>query len=138
MPNNQSNANPKTAEFLADPRKEAFIQFLAKPRPFRGKSQRDFAKDLQVSPQTLSEWKRTEGFMDEVVKRVKENTKDDAADIVAGLAGRARRGDPAAVKLWMQYVLGWSERINHEASFAQNIVYTIRRAGDSNEVSLPG
>ncbi len=133
----QPKVKANSPEFLTDPRKEAFIQFLSKPKPFRGKSQRDFAKSLQVTPQTLSEWKRLEGFTDELIRRVRENTKEDIADVLCGLTERAKRGDPAAVKLWMQYSLGWSEKINHEAKFAQEVVYTIRRAGDTDEINVP-
>ena len=133
----QTKVKVNSPEFLTDPRKEAFIQFLSKPKPYRGKSQRDFAKSLQVTPQTLSEWKRLEGFTDELIKRVRENTKEDIADVLRGLTERAKRGDPAAVKLWLQYALSWSEKVNHEAKFAREIKYTIRRGGDGNEVSLP-
>ncbi len=105
---------PNSPEFLSDPRKVAFLDFLATPKQERGLMQKEFAEKIQVSEQTLSEWKKLDGFQEELIKLVRKNSLSQASDIINGLAMKAATGDAPAAKLWMQIVLGWSEKTTHQ------------------------
>lgn len=115
-------------EFLSDPRKVEFLDFLAAPKTLRGMTQQEFAQKIQVSAQTLSEWKKLDGFMEELLRKIRNNAKDDAADIVGALADKAKKGDPSAIKLWLQFAVGWSEKLSHQIQEKQQITYVIKRA----------
>ena len=110
----QQLINQNSLEFLADPRKVAFLDFLAIPKQERGLTQKEFAKKIQVSEQTLCEWKKLDGFQNELIKLVRSYTVSQTSEIISGLAKKAAGGDAAAAKLWFQFVLGWSEKTTHQ------------------------
>lgn len=124
MPTNHKTNSP---ELLQDARKVAFLDFLAIPRSLRKNDQKDFAREIQVTPQTLSEWKKLPGFTDELTRRIRENAKNDAADVIQALGKRAKSGDPTAIKLWMQYVMGWTEKTVHQVDNPVRIIH-VRQA----------
>lgn len=123
MPNSTSS---KILEVLQDSRKVRFLEFLAKPKQDRGRTQQEFAKEIQVSPQTLSEWKKDAGLQSELVKMIKRKSVYRAPEILAGLEKKALRGDAHAVRLWFQFALGWSEKRSIAIEGAQNPVRVIK------------
>jgi len=84
---------------------EEFIRFCATPRVLREiKTQRDFAKKFGVSEDTLTDWKKSFGFLEKVRQIILDNEKDKLSDVINGLYREAVRGNPSAVRLWLQYV----------------------------------
>ena len=91
---------------------EQFILWVATPKQLRvPKTQRELAIDFGVGEDTLSEWKNRPDFTKKVAVKVKEFSKDKTTDVVHALYSRIlRNGDPAAVRLWLQYVEGWADK----------------------------
>lgn len=83
---------------------EQFIEWTAMPAQIREpKLQSELAAKLKVDPATLSDWKRRDGFWDDVTKQIRLWAKDRTPAVVDALAKRAiKTGDPAAAKLWLQ------------------------------------
>jgi hypothetical protein len=113
---------------MAAPRKDAeklqFINWLSLPSDSRRpKTQKELAQQLRVTADTLSEWKQQPEVKAEVRKRVDERSKDDHPDVLQAIAKAAKRGNPQAQKLWLQYNLGWSETQRHEIESHQTIIY---------------
>lgn len=106
--------HPNLPEFLSDPNKVAFLDFLAIPKQERGLTQKEFADKIQVSEQTLCEWKKLDGFQEQLIKLVRKYTISQTSEIISGLAAKAATGDASAAKLWFQFVLGWSEKTTHQ------------------------
>lgn len=79
---------------------QQFIAWLALPKAQRKpKLQRDYAKLIGVDEGTLSDWKRLPGFMDDVNALARELVKDDIAEILGVIRGRAKKGDLAFVNM---------------------------------------
>jgi hypothetical protein len=82
-----------------------FIKFCATPRILRKiKTQREFAKKFGVSEDTLTDWKKTPGFLAVVRQIILEREQERLSDVIEGLYREARKGNPSAVRLWLQYV----------------------------------
>lgn len=80
--------------------KAEFIKFLANPN--RDKSQRDWAKEKGVDKSTLSEWKKQGWFKEALVKEVESVLGDDLPEIYAALKAKAKKGDIAAISLYLK------------------------------------
>lgn len=91
---------------------EQFILWVATPKQLRvPKTQHELARDFGVGEDTLSEWKNRFDFTKKVADKVKEFSKDKTTDVIHALYSRIlRNGDPAAVRLWLQYVEGWADK----------------------------
>lgn len=82
-----------------------FVQFCATPRVLREiKTQREFAKKFGVSEDTLTDWKRTPGFLDMVRQLILKREQEGLSDVIEALHRKAKSGDPGAIRLWLQYV----------------------------------
>lgn len=96
---------------------EAFCEWSAKPTPMRdGKYLKDFALKWGVSVPTLVDWKKKQEFWERVAEWRINWARDKTSDVVHGLFKRAStRGEAAEVKLWMQLIEDWSERVTQTA-----------------------
>jgi len=92
---------------------EAFCEWAAKPTPLKSeKTMQAFAKLWDVTPETLSRWKKRQDFWEKVAEWRITWAKDKTSDVVHGLFKRAAtRGEAAEVKLWMQLIEDWSEKV---------------------------
>lgn len=80
------------------------------------KDQNEFAKQWNVSPDTLTNWKRTPGFWDKVTVERKESWgREKTSNVLHSLLTRClRNGDPVAIRLWLEHVEGWNPKIRVE------------------------
>ena len=82
-----------------------FVQFCAMPRVLREiKTQREFAQKFEISEDTLTDWKRTPGFLNMVRQLILEREQEGLSDVINALYKQAKKGKPGAAKLWLQYV----------------------------------
>lgn len=97
---------------IQDPLKlQAFIDWIAIPKVAREpKNYKDFAKQIGVNQDTLTDWKHLIGFWQEVQKEQKEYFKEETTEVLSGLLQRAKTGKAPEVKLFLQYFEGFSEK----------------------------
>lgn len=93
---------------------EKFVVWTALPGPLREpQTQKDLAVVLGVPEATLSDWKKREGFWEEVMKNVKDWARDKTPNVVMGLYRRAvKTGDAKAATLWIKWLHDWQEKID--------------------------
>ena len=91
-----------------------FVEWLSLPEELREpKTQKEFGKDHGIHQTTLSRWKANRVFQDRVVATVKGNLALSMPKYMANLEKLASRDDIvglAAIKLFVLYAAGWSER----------------------------
>ena len=108
---------------------QEFIIWMALPEPLRNpKTQRELAKNFGVGEDTLSEWKRRDGFWDEATKRRKEWGRERTPNVILGLYRKAvRDGNAAEVKLWLEYIEGYigKQAIEHRDDSLTNLLLEI-------------
>ena len=117
--NNAPDRGANSRQFSPGAKKDAerllFIDWLALPAAERvPRTQRELAQKLGVEPATLSDWKRSPELWQEVRHRVDERVKEHHADVLSALVKEAKQGDVQAMKLYLQYVQGWTEKQRHE------------------------
>lgn len=84
---------------------EEFIRFSATPRFLRKiKTQRDFAKKFGVNEDTLTDWKKLPGFRERIHQIIIEREQEIISEVIDALREKAQSGNPAAIRLWLQYV----------------------------------
>jgi hypothetical protein len=84
MPNDAKNWTPDQLRFMA---------WLAVPKAERTpKLQRDLAKEIGVDESTLSDWKKLEGFRDEINKLARELLKNDVPEVYGTIRKFAKQG----------------------------------------------
>ena len=81
-----------------------FIEWIGLPVAEREpKEQKQFALKVGVGPQQLSGWKNEEGFWETVrIERLKW-AQNKTSNVLLGLYGSALKGNPNAVKLFLEY-----------------------------------
>jgi hypothetical protein len=121
-----TNTTLNSSELLSDIRKVEYLSFLATAKQDRGKTQKEFAKEIQVSEQTLCEWKKAPGFQEELLRRVREQTACKASDITGALEKKALSGDVAAIRLWLEFAYGWSRGTASRELAAQQVFNIVR------------
>lgn len=91
---------------------EQFILWISLPKELREpKTQIELSKHFGVGQDTLSEWKKQNGFWDKVSEQRKEWSKEKTSDIINSLYKNIlQTGNAAEVKLWFQIMEDWSER----------------------------
>lgn len=101
----QSPGNKKEAEYLQ------FIKWVALPEPLREpRTQKELAVVLRVDESSLSDWKKRDGFWDEVKKELRTWSKEKTPNVIMGLYRKAvRDGTAQEAKLWLQYIEDWIE-----------------------------
>ncbi len=83
---------------------QEFVEWIAQPAKLRDpKDQIGLAQKLGVDNATLSDWKKVEGFWDEVRKLRKDWVQDKVSNILLGVYSKALKGDVNAAKLLMEY-----------------------------------
>lgn len=89
-----------------------FIEWNATPREINKiKTQGEFAKSIGVHADTLTDWKRLEGFWNEVGLKRNHVFRSFSTEIVNALAKRAMSGYAKEVELWLKLFEGHSD--NH-------------------------
>lgn len=108
---------------VQDPLKlQAFIYWIMLPKKLREpKTHGAFAKKIGVSQDTLTDWKRLPKFWREVQQEQQGHFRERAAEVLHGLTERAIGGNPSAIKLYLQYVLGWSEKYTFEEDIPRTL-----------------
>jgi len=102
---------PKIEEIRKQAEFWRFIKWISLPADLREpKTQKELAKELEVDYATLSDWKKVEGFWEEVRKLRKEWIQDKVSNILLGVYGKALKGDVNAAKLLLEYAGEFIER----------------------------
>lgn len=100
---------------LREPQKyDRFIEFMGVPRPFRQrrfgfKNEGEFARIYGLEHATLSRWKKRKSYKKRVSEECFEWLVEQEPLIYAGMAKGSAEGNPAMVKLYLQYVKKWQE-----------------------------
>ena len=90
-----------------------FQEWLALPKRLREpKTQRELAKVIGVGEDTLSDWKRFDGFVDAVNVIARRYLKESMPAILDAIATKATKGDMPAAKLALQVTDMLQETIN--------------------------
>lgn len=90
---------------------QAFIGWIALPKAARlPKTNKELAKKIGVSQDTLTDWKRLTGFWKEVQQEQESYFRGQTADVLHALLEKAKTGRAAEVKLYLQYFDGFSEK----------------------------
>ena len=90
---------------------DQFVLWTATPEPLREpQTQRKLAEKFGVGNDTLSEWKQREGFWEQVHRELRTWSKDRTPNVIYALYNKAKSGGAAEVKLWLQYIDGFSEK----------------------------
>lgn len=93
------------------------VEWMALPSQFRKpKTLKDFCKKYDLDMQSVNIWKKDDDFIKEVQNLRKKNLIEQSGDVLDALTERAKKGDPAAVKLYFQYVENFMEGSKHEVS----------------------
>lgn len=100
------NSKPSKIDF------EYFAKWVATPRPFREiKSQKDLAKEYGIAEETLSRWKKRDGFWDIVSEEIRDWAKDKTPTVIQALyQGIIKDRKAPEIKLWLQYIEKWIEK----------------------------
>ncbi|KKU22508.1 MAG: hypothetical protein UX31_C0001G0026 [Candidatus Nomurabacteria bacterium GW2011_GWA1_46_11] len=122
----QENLNPKatladTAGTDASPRHateyQQYIEWMALPIKEREpKTQKELAVQFGLSEWTLSQWKDRQGFWPAVEGVRKNWGKSKTPEVLSSLYRKALTGNAAEVKLWLQYMEGYSEKVKSEVT----------------------
>lgn len=92
-----------------------FVRWIATPEPLRQPgTQGEFQQLHKVSHQTLANWKNDPNFWGDVERELQNWGRERTPNVILGLYARAsRKGDPFAVKLWLEYIQKWVEKTKH-------------------------
>ena len=81
-----------------------FVDWMTLPTDLRvPKTQEKLAQELGVDSATLSDWKKVDGFWNEVRKRRKNWIQEKMSNVLLGVYSKALKGDTLAAKLLMEY-----------------------------------
>jgi hypothetical protein len=111
------NKPPKSAEGLMKPTTyEEFIYWIATPDQYRNPStQKQFALKWKVNEDTLTDWKRRDGFYDEVRKNVRIYGRDHLAVCTSALITNIlKKGNGQDFKAFVEYVDEFNPKIRLE------------------------
>ena len=124
----ETKALTKPAEF------NQFVQWISVPEHLRElKTQGDFSKKYNVSEKTLSEWKQRDDFWRAVEIEWRKWGRVKTSNVIARFyATTMKEGKTSDIKLWLQYFLDWSEKIDSKVnhSGALEIIHTYRKSKD--------
>ena len=136
--------NPKTKALVKPLIFNEFAMWMALPEPMREiKTQGEFAKKFGVHQDTLSDWKKKPEFWKIVEQEWNHFGRTKTANVIAKFYKTTMtEGKTSDIKLWLQYFLDWSEKIDSKVnhSGALKIIHTYRNSKDdptSNPTSNP-
>ncbi len=92
---------------------ERFLEWMATPEQIRNpKTQKAFADQNKISEDTLSLWKRRDGFWTEWESRVRYSSlRDKIPAYLHAVGGKVMRdGSAQEMLVLLKYVLGWSDK----------------------------
>jgi len=102
---------PKIEKIIKKQEFQEFIEWISLPASIREpKTQKELASKLGIDNATLSDWKKVEGFWEEVKKRRKNWVQEKISNILLGVYGKALKGDVNAAKLLLEYAGEFIER----------------------------
>ena len=88
--------------------KDKFVEWLATPESLRvPKTQRDFSREHGVNEVTLWRWKGDSAVLARVEKLVNQYMRNHYADVAYALVRAAIGRNAEAIRLYLQYVIGW-------------------------------
>lgn len=93
------------------------MQMLA--NPLLEKTDEDMAAELNVSPETLSKWRRLPGFQKKVKKLAEEYLGNGLPAVLKTLSQKAKKGNVQAIKLLMDYIERYGEASERESNGEQ-------------------
>lgn len=110
-PNNSKNKAQKPLRHYGE--YSDFVAWTALPTELRvPKTQRELAKKFGVGEDTLSEWKRRNGFWEEVTDKRKAWGRERTPDVMLALFKRIQRtGSAPEVRLWLEVVEEWQSKV---------------------------
>lgn len=82
--------------------KAKFLDFLADPN--RSQTQGEFAKENDVNPATLSDWKKDREFKDKFIERLDRLLIDDLPKIYQTMKNKALAGDVSWARMYVQQI----------------------------------
>lgn len=93
-----------------------FVLWCATPDALREpKTQQELAKELRVDDATLSEWKKLDSWWPDVEAQIKNWMKERTQNVIGKLYSQAlKEGKEGAIKLYLQYGAGFSEKMTVE------------------------
>lgn len=91
-------------------------------------TQKEFAVKYKISEDSLSDWKRLNGFWDEVKEIRPQQLRKLTIKIDYGLAKSAMAGNPKAVELWHKLYEGYNEKIRIQEDLPTEISEEDRKA----------
>ncbi len=110
-----NNTNKKVVSKLRHEDEFAsFVVWVATPKELRDpKTQAELAQKFGVGQDTLSDWKKRDGFYEKVAKVRKSWGRDRTPDVIHALYRNIMKtGSVQGVKLWLQYFEDWMEKTN--------------------------
>ena len=123
---------------LVNPKKfNEFAKWMAVPEPLRElKTQGEFSERFKVSEQTLSAWKGRDEFWKLVEIEWRHFGRTKTSNVIAKFYNMTmKEGKTSDIKLWLQYFLDWSEKIDsrvaHEGGI--EIIHTYRNSKDDKD-----
>ena len=101
--------------------REALMAWFALPTSHRlPRTQKELAQIVGVAEETMSRFKKEDGFFDEVDRRRKIYFKEFyTSNIIQAIADKACDGDPRAQKLYLQYAEDWKETTRQETDIKE-------------------
>lgn len=95
---------------------------------FRGKTYREQAEEIGVSPQTIGNWKKelTPAQFENILKISHERLAGPKLEIETALYKKAKGGDVQAIKLWKESIEGWSPKQINE-NFNKNEIDSLSK-----------
>lgn len=105
------------------PAQIAYARWLGDP--FRPGSKKDFAREINVSPQTLRNWELTPGFLDLVYAEALKCIDTYWPDMYKAAIDKARKGDMRAFELLLKVTGKYVDEqvISHQ--FGQQLIFDL-------------
>lgn len=111
-----------------------FVRWLAIPSVVKQQlnvplDQKELADQLGVHETTLSRWKQDPNFHEDLRREINKWAIEQTPDVIASLLFRIKqKGDPLAVKLWLQHFEGFEEKtkVEHEGEIKQTVQVEVK------------
>ena len=95
---------------------EEFILWSAMPsfeqKNFGIETQKAFAEYYKINMGTISRWKGTDDYIKRVTEIRKQWAFQRTSDVIAGVYRSCVKGNPHSQKLWFQYFMGMTDKVD--------------------------